>query len=68
MVLHGDTLDESRAHALSLAQSQCLVFVHPFDDKAIVAGQGTVGLEMMRAVPDLETLVIAVGGGGLIAG
>ena len=68
VVLHGDTLDESRAHALSLAQSQRLVFVHPYDDKAIVAGQGTVGLEMMRAVPDLDTLVIAVGGGGLIAG
>ena len=45
-----------------------LVFVHPYDDEAIVAGQGTVGLEMMRAVPDLDTLVIAVGGGGLIAG
>jgi threonine dehydratase len=68
VVLHGDTLDESRAHALVLAQSQGLVFVHPYDDEAIVAGQGTVGLEMMRAVPDLDTLVIAVGGGGLIAG
>lgn len=68
VVLHGDTLDESRTHALSLAQSQGLVFVHPYDDEAIVAGQGTVGLEMMRAVPDLDTLVIAVGGGGLIAG
>jgi threonine dehydratase len=68
VVLHGDTLDESRAHALVLAQSQGLVFVHPYDDEAIVAGQGTVGLEMMRAVPDLDTLVVAVGGGGLIAG
>jgi threonine dehydratase len=68
VVLHGDTLDESRTHALSLAQSRGLVFVHPYDDEAIVAGQGTVGLEMMRAVPDLDMLVIAVGGGGLIAG
>ena len=68
VVLHGDTLEESRTHALSLAHNQGLVFVHPYDDEAIVAGQGTVGLEMMRAVPDLETLVIAVGGGGLIAG
>ncbi|UUZ65383.1 threonine ammonia-lyase [Polaromonas sp. P1-6] len=68
VVLHGDTLDESRAHALLLAESQGLVFVHPYDDEAIVAGQGTVGLEMMQAVPDLDTLVIAVGGGGLIAG
>ena len=68
VVLHGDTLDESRTHALQMAQAQGLVFVHPYDDEAIVAGQGTVGLEMMRAVPELDTLVIAVGGGGLIAG
>ena len=68
VVLHGDTLDESRNHALSLAKDQALVFVHPYDDEAIVAGQGTVGLEMLRALPELDTLVIAVGGGGLIAG
>lgn len=68
VVLHGDSLDESRAHALMLAEREGLVFVHPYDDEAIVAGQGTVGLEMLHAVPDLDTLVIAVGGGGLIAG
>ena len=68
VVLHGDTLEESRSHALALAASQGLEFVHPYDDEAIVAGQGTVALEMLRAVPDLDTLVIAVGGGGLIAG
>ena len=68
VVLHGDTLDESRLHALALAERDGLVFVHPYDDEAIVAGQGTVGLEMLREVPELETLVIAVGGGGLIAG
>lgn len=68
VVLHGDTLDASRIHALALAEREGLVFVHPYDDEAIVAGQGTVGLEMMQAVPDLDTLVIAVGGGGLIAG
>ena len=68
VVLHGDTLDESRQHALPLAEQGGLVFVHPYDDEAIVAGQGTVGLEMLREVPELETLVIAVGGGGLIAG
>ena len=68
VVLHGDTLEASRAHALLMAQAQGLVFVHPYDDEAIVAGQGTVGLEMLRAVPELDTLVIAVGGGGLIAG
>ena len=68
VVLHGDTLDESRTHALQLAREQHLVFVHPYDDEAIVAGQGTVGLEMLRALPELDSLVIAVGGGGLIAG
>jgi threonine dehydratase len=55
-------------HALALAAEQGLTFVHPYDDEAIVAGQGTVALEMLQAVPDLDTLVIAVGGGGLIAG
>jgi threonine dehydratase len=68
VVLHGDTLDESRAHALTLAEREGLVFVHPYDDEAIVAGQGTVGLEMLKTQPDLDALVIAVGGGGLIAG
>jgi len=68
VVLHGDTLDEARAHAYALAQQQGLVFVHPYDDEAIVAGQGTVALEMLRAQPDLDTLVVAIGGGGLMAG
>ena len=68
IVLHGDTLDEARAHALVLVEQQQLIFVHPYDDADIVAGQGTVALEMLQDVPDLETLVVAVGGGGLIAG
>jgi len=68
VLLHGDTLDEARAHALALAESQGLTLVHPYDDPDIVAGQGTVGLEMLRQQPDLETLVVATGGGGLIAG
>lgn len=68
VILQGDTLDEARSHALSLAEREGLVFVHPYDDEAVVAGQGTVALEMLDAVPDLDTLVIAVGGGGLIAG
>ncbi|MEO8118090.1 MAG: threonine ammonia-lyase [Rhodoferax sp.] len=68
IVLHGDTLDEARTHALTLAAQQQLVFVHPYDDADIVAGQGTVALEMLQDVPDLDTLVVAVGGGGLIAG
>ncbi len=68
IVLHGHTLDEARSHASVLAEQQQLVFVHPYDDADIVAGQGTVALEMLSDVPDLDTLVVAVGGGGLIAG
>ena len=68
VVLHGNTLDEARAHALEIAGQQGMVFVHPYDDAAIIAGQGTIGLEMMRAEPELDTLVIAIGSGGLIAG
>jgi threonine dehydratase len=68
IVLHGQTLDEARAHALVLAEQQSLVFVHPYDDADIVAGQGTVALEMLADVPDLDTLIVAIGGGGLMAG
>ena len=68
VVLHGDTLEAASAHAHALAEAQALVFVHPYDDEAVAAGQGTLGLEMLAAVPDLDTLVIAVGGGGLMAG
>ena len=68
VVLHGDTLDDARSHALLLAAQQQLIFVHPYDDPDIVAGQGTVALEMLAEVPELDTLVVAIGGGGLIAG
>jgi threonine dehydratase len=68
VLLHGDSLDEARAHAYALAEREGLVFVHPYDDDAIIAGQGTVGLEMLQDQPDLDLLVIAVGGGGLIGG
>jgi threonine dehydratase len=68
VVLHGDTFDEARDHALELAGAQGLAFVHPFDDPLVIAGQGTIGIEMLRAQPDLDTLIIAVGGGGLISG
>jgi threonine dehydratase len=68
VVLHGDTLEEARAHAQELAQAQQLTFVHPYDDEAIIAGQGTLVLEMLEAVPQLDTLVVAIGGGGLIGG
>lgn len=68
VILHGDTLEEARAHAYALAKSQQMTFVHPYDDDAIAAGQGTIALEMLEEVPGLECLVIAVGGGGLISG
>ena len=68
IVLHGDTLDEARNHALAIAQARGLTFVHPYDDTDIVTGQGTVALEMLHEVPALDSLIVAVGGGGLIAG
>jgi threonine dehydratase len=68
VVLHGDTFDDARERALSMAAEQGLHFVHPFDDELVMAGQGTIGIEMLQAQPDLDTLVIAVGGGGLISG
>ena len=68
VILHGDALEEARSHALALAEREHLTFVHPFDDDAIMAGQGTVALEMLQQVPELDTLIVAVGGGGLIAG
>ena len=68
VVLHGDGFDAAHGHALLIAQSERLHFVHPFDDADVIAGQGTIALEMLRQQPDLDTLVIAVGGGGLISG
>lgn len=68
VILHGDTLEEARSHAFALADQRHLTFVHPYDDDDIIAGQGTVALEMLEDVPDLDTLVVAIGGGGLISG
>jgi len=68
VVLHGETFDAARDQAFALADAQGLTFVHPFDDPLVIAGQGTIGIEMLRAQPTLDTLVIAVGGGGLISG
>ncbi len=68
VLLHGETFDEAREHAMQLAGREGLTFVHPFDDEAVIAGQGTIALEMLRVQPELDTLVIAVGGGGLISG
>ena len=68
VVLHGNGFDEARDHALAMAQAEGLTFIHPFDDPLVIAGQGTLALEMLRLQPDLDLLVIAVGGGGLISG
>jgi len=68
VVLEGDNLFEAGKHARALAARENLVFVHPYEDALVIAGQGTVALEMLEAVPDLELLVVPVGGGGLISG
>jgi threonine dehydratase len=68
VVLEGDTLAQSAAHAQALSARDGLTFVHPYDDPAIIAGQGTVALEILEAVPEPDILVVPVGGGGLIAG
>ncbi|UCE88001.1 MAG: threonine ammonia-lyase, partial [Deltaproteobacteria bacterium] len=68
VILHGAGLDAAREHAEALARQRKLVLVHPYDDEHIIAGQGTIALEMLDAFRDLETLVVPIGGGGLIAG
>jgi threonine dehydratase len=68
VVLFGETFDEASAHSYELAAKRGLVYVPPFDDPLVMAGQGTVGLEMLDAVPDLDTLIVPIGGGGLISG
>ena len=68
VILHGDTLSEAQAHAAEITAARGLTFVHPYDDPAVIAGQGTVGLEMLKDAPDLDLLIVPVGGGGLIAG
>lgn len=68
VVLHGETLYESAERARELAQAEGLVFVHPYDDPAVMAGQGTIAREMLEDAPDLDVLIIPLGGGGLMAG
>ena len=68
VVLEGETYDEAYAHARKLEAELGLTFVHPFDDPHVAAGQGTVALEMLEQVPELDMLVIPVGGGGLASG
>ena len=66
--LVGETLAEAAAHARQRAAAEHLVFIHPYDDPGIIAGQGTLALEMLQDVPDLDALIVPTGGGGLLAG
>lgn len=68
VVLHGDNLAQARAHADALAAEQGLTYIHGYDDAAIIAGQGTIALEILEQVEDIDAIVVPVGGGGLIAG
>jgi threonine dehydratase len=68
VLLDGETLNEAQARAEAIARERGLTLVHPYDDALVIAGQGTIALEMLEEAPDLEMLIIPVGGGGLIAG
>jgi threonine dehydratase len=68
VVLHGSNYDEAYEEALRLSAQDHLTFVHAFDDDAVIAGQGTLGLELLEQHPDLEAVVVPIGGGGLIGG
>ncbi|HWG18513.1 MAG TPA: threonine ammonia-lyase [Acidobacteriaceae bacterium] len=68
VILHGANYDEACTEAMRLCAEQKLTFIHPFDDTAVMAGQGTLGLELLDQVSDLEAVVAPIGGGGLIAG
>src|SRR6266571_3349045 len=68
VVLHGFTFDDAYAHALELQEESGATFIQPFDDPDVIAGQGTLGLEMLSDLPDADALVVPIGGGGLLAG
>jgi threonine dehydratase len=68
VVLHGSNYDEAYAEARRLEQAEGLTFIHPFDDTAVIAGQGTIGLELLEQVPELGAVIVPVGGGGLVSG
>jgi threonine dehydratase len=68
VVLRGETYEDAAAHAMALREARDLVFVHPFNDADVMAGQGTIALEMFEDMPDLEILPVPIGGGGLISG
>jgi threonine dehydratase len=68
IILHGRNFSEAATLARELERERGLIFIHPFDDEAVIAGQGTIGLEILEQWPDVDTIVAPVGGGGLIAG
>ncbi len=68
VILHGEIYDESYKRAREIEKEEGLTFVHPYEDPFIIAGQGTLGLELIEQLPDLESVLIPIGGGGLIAG
>src|SRR3569833_1206442 len=68
VVLHGANYDEAYEEACRLAALEGLVFIHPFDDVAVISGQGTIALELVEQVPEMEAVVVPIGGGGLISG
>ena len=68
VVLHGANYDEAYAEALRLGEADGMTFLHPFDDDAVIAGQGTIGLELLDQIAELEAVVVPIGGGGLIGG
>jgi len=68
VILHGSNYDEACDEALRLCSSDGMIFLHPFDDYAVINGQGTIGLELLEQVPGLEAVVVPIGGGGLISG
>jgi len=68
VILHGHNVDEALAEAQRYSNETGMVFVHPFDNVDVVAGQGTVGLEILEQVPNVDTVLMGVGGGGLLAG
>jgi threonine dehydratase len=68
VMLEGPTLEEAAAFAVAYGKQHGLTFIHPYDDRLVIAGQGTIALEMLAAVPALDTLIVPIGGGGLISG
>ncbi len=68
LILHGRIYDESYSHALQLSKETNRVFIHPFQDHKVIAGQGSIGLEMLEQEPDLDSVIVPIGGGGLISG